>query len=110
MGAAGRRTSDVEDDPRRGLHEPDRAGSDGGDADWKYELTPYVPGECHPVVFFDIEISGDKVGRVEFTLRDDLCPKTCENFRALCTGERGDLVQGSSRKHLWHSRRAEICL
>ena len=23
---------------------------EGGEADWKYEITPYVPGECHPVV------------------------------------------------------------
>ena len=27
------------------------------------------------------------VGRVIFELFSDVCPKTCENFRALCTGE-----------------------
>jgi len=75
---------------------------EGGEADWKYEITPYVPGENHPVVFFDIEVSGDAIGRIEMTLRDDACPKTCENFRALCTGERGDVVKGSSRQHLWY--------
>lgn len=75
---------------------------EGGEADWKYEITPYVPGECHPVVFFDMAISGDPVGRIEMTLRDDVCPETCENFRCLCTGERGDLVRGSSRQHLWY--------
>ena len=75
---------------------------EGGEADWKYEITPYVPGECHPVVFFDMAISGDPVGRIEMTLRDDVCPETCENFRGLCTGERGDLVRGSSRQHLWY--------
>ena len=75
---------------------------EGGEADWKYEITPYVSGECHPVVFFDMAISGDPVGRIEMTLRDDVCPETCENFRCLCTGERGDLVRGSSRQHLWY--------
>ena len=75
---------------------------EGGEADWKYEITPYVPGECHPVVFFDMAISGDPIGRIEMTLRDDVCPKTCENFRSLCTGEHGDVVKGSSREPLWY--------
>merc|ERR1712189_74584 len=39
--------------------------------------------------FFDIEASGENLGRVETHLRDDVAPKTVENFRALCTGEKG---------------------
>ncbi|XP_039266378.2 uncharacterized protein LOC120341883 [Styela clava] len=42
-----------------------------------------------PRVFFDIEIEGNPVGRVVFQLFSDVCPKTTENFRCLCTGERG---------------------
>merc|ERR1719335_646783 len=42
-----------------------------------------------PVVFFDIEIGGKAAGRVEMTLRADVVPRTAENFRALCTGEKG---------------------
>jgi len=40
-------------------------------------------------VFFDISIGGAPAGRVIFQLYADIVPKTAENFRALCTGERG---------------------
>lgn len=36
--------------------------------------------------FFDIEVTGQPVGRIIFELFNEQCPKTCENFRALCTG------------------------
>ena len=40
----------------------------------------------NPVVFFDVAIAGRRIGRVEFTLRADVVPRTAENFRCLCTG------------------------
>eukprot|EP01053_Blabericola_migrator_P003092 Blabericola_migrator_1__3091@NODE_18_length_22925_cov_118_464826_g15_i0_p15_GENE_NODE_18_length_22925_cov_118_464826_g15_i0NODE_18_length_22925_cov_118_464826_g15_i0_p15_ORF_typecomplete_len192_score29_93Pro_isomerase/PF00160_21/3_4e55_NODE_18_length_22925_cov_118_464826_g15_i01524215817 len=41
----------------------------------------------NPVVFFDISIGGVAVGRILMELFKDVCPKTAENFRQLCTGE-----------------------
>ncbi|OJJ48698.1 hypothetical protein ASPZODRAFT_130809 [Penicilliopsis zonata CBS 506.65] len=45
-------------------------------------------------VYFDIQIGNQKAGRVAFELFNDVVPKTAENFRALCTGEKGVGKQG----------------
>lgn len=42
-----------------------------------------------PRVFLDVAIGRERVGRIVIELRKDVVPRTCENFRALCTGERG---------------------
>jgi len=45
---------------------------------------------ANPKVFFDMEVGGKDAGRIVFELRADVAPKTAENFRCLCTGEKGD--------------------
>ena len=51
----------------------------------------------NPKVFFDITIGDKPAGRVVMELFADSVPKTAENFRALCTGEKG---MGKSGKPL----------
>ncbi|KAM9677441.1 peptidyl-prolyl cis-trans isomerase D isoform 2-T2 [Trichechus inunguis] len=43
----------------------------------------------NPRVFFDVDLGGERVGRIVLELFADIVPKTAENFRALCTGEKG---------------------
>uniref|UniRef100_A0A0V0JAH9 Peptidyl-prolyl cis-trans isomerase E n=1 Tax=Schistocephalus solidus TaxID=70667 RepID=A0A0V0JAH9_SCHSO len=42
-----------------------------------------------PRVFMDIRIGDHDIGRIVIELRKDVVPRTAENFRALCSGERG---------------------
>jgi len=46
-------------------------------------------------VFFDVDVDGAPLGRVEFELYNEIVPRTAENFRALCTGEKGFGYKGS---------------
>jgi len=49
-----------------------------------------------PRVYFDITAGGSPVGRIIMELRTDVVPKTAENFRSLCTGEKGYGYKGST--------------
>jgi peptidyl-prolyl isomerase F (cyclophilin D) len=50
--------------------------------------TPKATGP-NPRCYLDITADGEKLGRIVVELRSDVVPKTAENFRALCTGEKG---------------------
>ena len=52
-------------------------------------ITMPVKFEARTRCFLDLEIDGTPLGRVILELFNDVCPRTAENFRALCTGEKG---------------------
>ncbi|PAN09740.1 hypothetical protein PAHAL_2G048400 [Panicum hallii] len=52
----------------------------------------------NPHVFLDISIGGGRPDRITFELFANVVPKTAENFRALCTGEKG--IGASTQKPL----------
>jgi len=49
-----------------------------------------------PRCYLDITADGKPLGRIVVELRSDVVPKTAENFRALCTGEKGFGFKGSA--------------
>jgi len=45
-------------------------------------------------VWFDVTIGDKPAGKIRFLLFNNVVPKTAENFRALCTGEKGNGLSG----------------
>jgi len=73
----------------------------------KKELEPAYEGPL-PKCFFDMTIGGEPAGRIEFELFKDTTPKTAENFRALCTGEKG--IGGSGKPLHYKGSKFHRCI
>ncbi|XP_044975481.1 peptidyl-prolyl cis-trans isomerase, chloroplastic-like isoform X2 [Hordeum vulgare subsp. vulgare] len=56
------------------------------------DLQAKVTSKC----FFDVEIGGDNAGKVVIGLFGEVVPRTVDNFRTLCTGDKGYGYKGCS--------------
>lgn len=54
------------------------------------------PGKGNPLVYMDVVADSQPLGRIVLELKADVVPKTAENFRSLCTGEKGFGYKGST--------------
>ena len=59
----------------------------------------YFAQNLKDVVFLDISINGDPTERLLIELFSDSCPKTCLNFKCLCTGEKGRDLENGYKLH-----------
>ncbi|XP_026273818.1 peptidyl-prolyl cis-trans isomerase E isoform X1 [Frankliniella occidentalis] len=75
--------------------EPDDKSTNSADKDKQNEAGEKKKTK-NPQVYFDIKAGKSELGRVIVMLRADVVPKTAENFRCLCTHEKGFGYQGSS--------------
>lgn len=50
---------------------------------------PFAPSATNTIVYLDVTVEKEHIGRVTIELFDDHTPQCAENFRSLCTGERG---------------------
>eukprot|EP00747_Dinoflagellata_sp_TGD_P194774 gnl/TRDRNA2_/TRDRNA2_62583_c0_seq1.p1 gnl/TRDRNA2_/TRDRNA2_62583_c0~~gnl/TRDRNA2_/TRDRNA2_62583_c0_seq1.p1 ORF type:complete len:270 (-),score=22.71 gnl/TRDRNA2_/TRDRNA2_62583_c0_seq1:135-944(-) len=66
--------------------------------------------ETNPRVFLDISVSGRRVGRIEIELFSKVCPKTVENFRCLCTCEKGSGGRSGRGPPLWYNQNMFDCI
>ena len=72
-------------------------GGGGGSKGPRVPIEKLEGLEGNPHVFLDMQIGGEPAGRIEIELFATIAPRTAENFRCLCTGEKG---KGRSGKPL----------
>ncbi|XP_061482737.1 E3 SUMO-protein ligase RanBP2-like isoform X8 [Rhineura floridana] len=58
-------------------------------------LAAELSKETNPIVYFEVSADDEPLGHVTIELFSNIVPQTAENFRALCTGEKGFGFQNS---------------
>ena len=64
------------------------------------EYQKHLQSTGNQFCYFDMKLGNAEPKRIMFELFTDVCPKTCENFRCLCTGERGSVPVGEENEQL----------
>ena len=64
-------------------------GSAGDGADEQARNERQAENLSRDKVYFGISIGGDPVGRIVMKLYFDVVPRTADNFKCLCSGEKG---------------------
>ncbi|XP_043573373.1 peptidyl-prolyl cis-trans isomerase E isoform X1 [Chiloscyllium plagiosum] len=77
-------------------NENEEQGGNDGSTQTQEGEPPAKKTRTNPQVYMDIKIGNKPVGRLRFLLRADIVPMTAENFRCLCTHEKGFGFKGSS--------------
>ena len=82
-------TNSTNNDPKNQCQQTKDDEIDEIDFDTGRPLSKRIKATTNPRVYLDIEINGSRAGRFVITLFADIVPITAENFRCLCTHEKG---------------------
>ncbi|NWT79518.1 PPIE isomerase, partial [Lanius ludovicianus] len=74
----------------------EEGGAEAPKAEVQEDEPPAKKSRVNPQVYMDIKIGNKPAGRLRILLRSDVVPMTAENFRCLCTHEKGFGFKGSS--------------
>uniref|UniRef100_A0A669PMK1 Peptidyl-prolyl cis-trans isomerase E n=1 Tax=Phasianus colchicus TaxID=9054 RepID=A0A669PMK1_PHACC len=74
----------------------EEGGTEAPKPDTQEGEPPAKKSRANPQVYMDIKIGNKPAGRLKILLRSDVVPMTVENFRCLCTQEKGFGFKGSS--------------
>ncbi|NXH43140.1 PPIE isomerase, partial [Dicaeum eximium] len=74
----------------------EEGGAEAPKTEAQEEEPPAKKSRVNPQVYMEIKIGNKPAGRLRILLRSDVVPMTAENFRCLCTHEKGFGFKGSS--------------